>query len=262
MKGGQPPRGSVCLLFGCSGAMDRLVTKHINPLGLPQVLLCRIQFLKEVLLLPALNNGDEKVISGLACLMSEIGQAAPSLIVEASAEAHLLADALLSMCPKVPSYAVTALCLSVYAVLHFQVKTGRLQTPHCNSGFAMPLMGFTYVYLSSLASYILGLDSDSGKNKKDVEDMFSPVFSALLDAFLLRAQVFLIYLPCSILGFLMFYYMLRLTKIYIREPFAKPSCDLSPQTLHSIQEEFPSLYMKESKTYQKGRKEDSTRPAS
>ena len=62
---------------------------------------------------------------------------------------------------------------------------------------------------SSLASYILGLDSDSGKNKKDVEDMFSPVFSALLDAFLLRAQVFLIYLPCSILGFLMFNYMLR-----------------------------------------------------
>ena len=34
MKGGQPPRGSVCLLFGCSGAMDRLVTKHINPLVL------------------------------------------------------------------------------------------------------------------------------------------------------------------------------------------------------------------------------------
>lgn len=45
----------------------------------------------------------------------------------------------------------------------------------------------------SLSSYILGLDSDSGKNKKEVEDMFSPVFSALLDAFLLRAQVFLFY---------------------------------------------------------------------
>ena len=34
-----------------------------------------MQFLKEVLLLPALNNRDEKVIGGLACLMSEIGQA-------------------------------------------------------------------------------------------------------------------------------------------------------------------------------------------
>ncbi|RVW45032.1 hypothetical protein CK203_067447 [Vitis vinifera] len=132
----------------CNGqACDKTYKPIGSVLGLPQVLLCRIQFLKEVLLLPALNNGDEKVISGLACLMSEIGQAAPSLIVEASAEAHLLADALLSMCPKVPSYAVTALCLSVYAVLHFQVKTGRLQTPHCNSGFAMPLMGFTCVYL-------------------------------------------------------------------------------------------------------------------
>lgn len=43
--------------------------------GLPQVLLCRVHFLKEVLLLPALSSGDEKVIGGLACLMSEIGQA-------------------------------------------------------------------------------------------------------------------------------------------------------------------------------------------
>ncbi|KAE9446110.1 hypothetical protein C3L33_22060, partial [Rhododendron williamsianum] len=65
--------------------------------GVPQVLLCRIGYLKEVLLLPALTNGDEKVIGGLACLMSEIGQAAPSLIVEASSEALAMADALLSL---------------------------------------------------------------------------------------------------------------------------------------------------------------------
>jgi len=45
---------------------------------LPQVLLCRVQFLKDVLLLPALANGDEKTVSGLACLMSEIGQAVSS----------------------------------------------------------------------------------------------------------------------------------------------------------------------------------------
>lgn len=43
--------------------------------GLPQALLCRVPFLKELLLLPALTDGDEKVIGGLACLMSEIGQA-------------------------------------------------------------------------------------------------------------------------------------------------------------------------------------------
>lgn len=43
--------------------------------GLPQALLCRVHFLKEVLLLPALSKGDEKVIGGLACLLSEIGQA-------------------------------------------------------------------------------------------------------------------------------------------------------------------------------------------
>lgn len=43
--------------------------------GIPQVLLCRVPFLKELLLLPALTDGDEKVIGGLACLMSEIGQA-------------------------------------------------------------------------------------------------------------------------------------------------------------------------------------------
>lgn len=43
--------------------------------GLPQVLLCRIGYLKEVLLLPALGRGDVKVIAGLASLISEIGQA-------------------------------------------------------------------------------------------------------------------------------------------------------------------------------------------
>lgn len=38
-------------------------------------MLCRVHFLKEMLLLPALTGGDKKVIAGLACLMSEIGQA-------------------------------------------------------------------------------------------------------------------------------------------------------------------------------------------
>ncbi|KAL5864664.1 hypothetical protein ACOSQ3_002178 [Xanthoceras sorbifolium] len=125
--------------------------------GLPQVLLCRVHFLKELLLLPALTDGDEKVIGGLACLMSEIGQAAPSLIVEASVEALALADALLR-CVAYPSE-------------DWEIADSTLQ------------------FWSALASYILGLDLDTTKNKKHVEDMFFSVFSALLDALLLRAQV-------------------------------------------------------------------------
>ncbi|TYG56273.1 hypothetical protein ES288_D08G051200v1 [Gossypium darwinii] len=130
-----------------------LVSRHE---GLPQVLLCRVPFLKEMLLLPALTGGDVKVIAGLACLMSEIGQAAPSLIVEASAEARALTDALLS-------------CVA-FPCEDWDIADSTLQ------------------FWSSLASYILGPDVD-GTNKKNVEGMFFSVFSALLDALLLRAQL-------------------------------------------------------------------------
>lgn len=34
-----------------------------------------MHYLKEALLLPALGSGDEKVVGGVACLLSEIGQA-------------------------------------------------------------------------------------------------------------------------------------------------------------------------------------------
>lgn len=37
--------------------------------------------------------------------------------------------------------------------------------------------------------YILGIGVDSQENRKDVEEMFFHVFSALLDALLLRSQV-------------------------------------------------------------------------
>ncbi|KAF3435348.1 hypothetical protein FNV43_RR22435 [Rhamnella rubrinervis] len=131
-----------------------LVSRHE---GLPQVLLCRVHFLKEALLLPALSNGDEKVIGGLACLLSEIGQAAPALIVEASAEALALADALLS-CVAFPSEA-------------WEIADSTLQ------------------FWSSLASYILGLEDDSAQSRRQADDMFFPVYSTLLDALLLRAQV-------------------------------------------------------------------------
>ncbi|XP_044466271.1 transportin MOS14 isoform X2 [Mangifera indica] len=131
-----------------------LVSRHE---GVPQVLLCRVHFLREALLLPALTDRNEKVIGGLACLMSEIGQAAPSLIVEASSEALVFADALLS-CVAYPSE-------------DWEIADSTLQ------------------FWSSLASYILGLDVNTAKNKKHVEEMFFSVFSALLDALLLRAQV-------------------------------------------------------------------------
>ncbi|KAE8701985.1 transportin-3-like isoform X3 [Hibiscus syriacus] len=130
-----------------------LVSRHE---GLPQVLLCRVPFLKEMLLLPALTGGDVKVIAGLAYLMSEIGQAEPSLIVEASAEARALTDALLS-------------CVA-FPCDDWDIADSTLQ------------------FWSGLASYILNLDID-GTNKKNVEGMFFSVFSALLDALLLRAQV-------------------------------------------------------------------------
>ncbi|KAK2968841.1 hypothetical protein RJ640_028234 [Escallonia rubra] len=131
-----------------------LVSRHE---GLPQVLLCRVGFLKEALLLPAINSGDEKVIGGLAYLMSEIGHSAPSLIVEASSEALALADALLS-CVAFPS-------------ADWEIADLTLQ------------------FWCSLASNILGLGVDSEENKNNVEDVFRSVFLALLDALLLRAQV-------------------------------------------------------------------------
>ncbi|XP_061372363.1 transportin MOS14 isoform X2 [Gastrolobium bilobum] len=131
-----------------------LITKHE---GVPQILLCRVHYLKEALLLPALNRGDLKVIGGLACLLSEIGQAAPSLIVEASAEALALADALLS-CVAFPSE-------------DWEIADSTLQ------------------FWSTLASYILGIDEDGAKSRRHGEDIFSPVFSALLDSLLLRSQV-------------------------------------------------------------------------
>lgn len=134
--------------------LTELVSRHEC---IPQVLLCKVGFLRDVLLLPALNSGDETVISGLACFLSEIGHAAPSLITEASPEAFVLTDALLS-CVSFPSE-------------DWEVADSTLQ------------------FWCSLAGYILGLDVDHGENVKSVKVLFFPVFSALLDALLLRSQV-------------------------------------------------------------------------
>ncbi|XP_039172284.1 transportin MOS14 isoform X2 [Eucalyptus grandis] len=134
--------------------LTELITRHE---GLPPVLLSRIHFLKEMLLLPALTNGDEKVIGGLARLLSEIGQAAPALIAEASTEALALAEALLS-CVKFPSE-------------DWEIADSTLQ------------------FWSTLASFMLGLDVDIANIRKHFEDVFISIFSALLDALLFRAQV-------------------------------------------------------------------------
>lgn len=120
-------------------------------------MLCRIQYLNEIFLRPALTNGDEKTIGGLACLMSEIGQAAPALIAAANTEALVLADALLS-CVAFPSE-------------DWEIPDSTLQ------------------FWCTLASYLLGLDLARENRKKIMEEMFVPVFLALLDALILRAQV-------------------------------------------------------------------------
>ncbi|KAL6509129.1 hypothetical protein OROGR_022439 [Orobanche gracilis] len=131
-----------------------LVSRHE---GLPQVLLCRIGFLKEALLFPAIKSGNEKVIAGLACLMSEIGQAAPFFIADASTEALSLADAILS-CVAFPSE-------------DWDIADSTLQ------------------FWCSFAGYILGLEEDNAENRKNLKDLFVPIFSALVDSLILRVQV-------------------------------------------------------------------------
>jgi transportin-3 len=131
-----------------------LVTRHED---LPQVLLYKVQFLRDTLLKPALINADLKIISGLACLMSEIGQAAPCLIVEASSEALILTDAILS-CVTFPSE-------------DWEIADSTVQ------------------FWSTFATYILSLGGNRQNDRTRVKDTFLPVFSALVDALVLRAQV-------------------------------------------------------------------------
>ncbi|CAL9214770.1 unnamed protein product [Arabidopsis halleri] len=131
-----------------------LVTRHED---LPQVLLYKVQFLRDTLLKPALINADLQIISGLACLMSEIGQAAPCLIVEASSEALILTDAILS-CVTFPSE-------------DWEIADSTVQ------------------FWSTFATYILSLGGNRQNDRNRVKDTFLPVFSALVDALVLRAQV-------------------------------------------------------------------------
>ncbi|CAI9111638.1 OLC1v1011901C1 [Oldenlandia corymbosa var. corymbosa] len=138
-------------------AIEVLVEFICRHEGLPQALLSRIGFLREVLLLPALSSRDEKVITGIACLLSEIGQAAPSLIVKASPEALLLVDSLLS-CVAFPGE-------------DWEIADSTLQ------------------FWSTLAACILVPDISIVGGGKDFQELFFPVYLALLDALLFRAQV-------------------------------------------------------------------------
>ncbi|KAH9329052.1 hypothetical protein KI387_001160, partial [Taxus chinensis] len=134
--------------------LTELVSRHE---GLPQALLSRVQSFKDGLLLPALASGNEKIVGGLACLLTEIGQAAPTLIAEASPEAIALADALLR-CVAYPSE-------------DWDIADSTLQ------------------FWSGLAGYIIGMDSERGSHKHMALVMFVPLFMALLDTLLLRSQV-------------------------------------------------------------------------
>ncbi|KAL6842920.1 hypothetical protein ACP4OV_027233 [Aristida adscensionis] len=133
--------------------MTELVSQHQE---LPQAFLGKMPYIREVLLLPALANRNEKIIAGLACLMCEVGQAAPALVAEGDSQALALADALLR-------------CVA-FTSEDWEIVDSTLQ------------------FWCSLANFILGIDVKTAK-RNVVQELFSPVFSSLLDALLFRAQI-------------------------------------------------------------------------
>lgn len=133
--------------------MTELVSHHQD---LPQAFLSKMPYIREALLLPALANRSEKTIAGLVCLMCEVGQAAPALVAEGSVQALALADALLR-------------CVA-FSSDDWEIADSTLQ------------------FWCSLAHFIL--DSDAQTEKRNAaQEIFSPVFSSLLDALLFRAQI-------------------------------------------------------------------------
>ncbi|KAJ1275764.1 hypothetical protein BS78_05G161400 [Paspalum vaginatum] len=133
--------------------MTELVSQHQE---LPEVFLSKMPYIREVLLLPALANRSEKIIAGLACLMCEVGQAAPALVAEGGNQALALADALLR-------------CVT-FASEDWEIADSTLQ------------------FWCSLAHFILGVDVKIAK-RHVAQELFLPVFSSLLDALLFRAQI-------------------------------------------------------------------------
>ncbi|TVU23300.1 hypothetical protein EJB05_25656, partial [Eragrostis curvula] len=133
--------------------MTELVSQHQE---LPEAFLNKMPYIREVLLLPALASRSEKIVAGLACLMCEVGQAAPALVAEGGSQALALADALLR-------------CVA-FTSDDWEIADSTLQ------------------FWCTLAHFILGIDVKTAK-RNVVQELFLPVFSSLLDALLFRAQI-------------------------------------------------------------------------
>lgn len=134
--------------------LTELVSRHE---ALPQILLSRMQSFREGLLLPAIANKNERIVGGLACLLAELGQAAPMLIAEGSPGAFDLTDALLR-CVAYPSQ-------------DWEIADSTLN------------------FWCSLAEFLLGLNTNGESQRKKTLTIFVPVYTALLDALFLRAKV-------------------------------------------------------------------------
>lgn len=128
--------------------LTELVSRHE---GLPQVLLPRMLDVKDGLLMPALAAGEENVIRGVATLIAELGQAAPALVAQGSREALDLAESLLR-------------CVSF---------------PSCDWEIAESTLQFW----CTLAEYLVSCEDTSA-----ALPTFIPVYSALLEALIVRAQ--------------------------------------------------------------------------
>nr|CAB3491710.1 unnamed protein product [Digitaria exilis] len=133
--------------------MTELVSQHQE---LPEAFLSKMPYIREVLLLPALTNRSDKIIAGLACLMCEVGQAAPALVAEGGSQALALTDALLR-------------CVA-FTSDDWEIADSTLQ------------------FWCTLAHFILGIDTKTTK-RNAAQEVFLPVFSSLLDALLFRAQI-------------------------------------------------------------------------
>eukprot|EP00249_Psilotum_nudum_P018325 c26750_g1_i1 orf=560-3634(-) len=127
---------------------------------MPQVLLSKVQLLKDGLLIPALANRNEGVISGLACLMAELGQAAPVLVAKASPETFALTDALLR-CVAYPSQ-------------DWEIADSTLN------------------FWCTLAECVLSINTQGDNEKHLALTTFVPIYTALLDSLLSRAEVSLV----------------------------------------------------------------------
>ncbi|KAL3697054.1 hypothetical protein R1sor_011130 [Riccia sorocarpa] len=135
--------------------LTELVARHET---LPQALLPRMLSVKEALLMPALATGNECIVNGLVNLMAELGQAAPALIAQANTEALALADALLG-------------CVA-FPCPDWEIAESTLQ------------------FWCTLAEYLLAMGETHGEHQKQrAFGTFIPVYSALLDALIMRAQV-------------------------------------------------------------------------